>query len=97
MKHDTHTHIYIYIYTKKQTISYWNLLVVPPLSGAIAAVQGQGVAIFVAHDLDLQVTGLRSKRRGFHHIWKICLLEPWMKHGESTTHSEHVMGHEWHV
>ena len=29
-----------------------------PLCGAIAAVQGQGVAVFVAHDLDLQVAGL---------------------------------------
>mmetsp|Transcript_50411 Transcript_50411/g.82956 ORF Transcript_50411/g.82956 Transcript_50411/m.82956 type:complete len:350 (+) Transcript_50411:438-1487(+) len=38
--------------------TFFEDLLESPLCGAIAAVQGQGVAVFVAHDLDLQVTGL---------------------------------------
>ena len=39
-------------------------LLVPPLHAAVSAVQCGHVAIGVTHQLDLQVTALRGRRRG---------------------------------
>ena len=41
-----------------------------PLRGAVAAVQGQGVAVLVSQNLDLQVTGLPRGCRYTHK--KVC-------------------------